>query len=142
MMALQRIMSSQAPPPGGAYVHAVRAGDLVFASGQVARDHSGAIVGNGDVEAQTTQTMDNVQAVLAEAGCTLADLVRTTTFVADIRAREQISGVRARYFGDHLGTSTMVGVPHLSPAILLEMEAIALVPTEAPGAAGLQRLAA
>src|SRR5438067_2196943 len=141
-MALQRIMSSQAAPPGGPYVHAVRAGNLVFTSGQVARDQGGAIVGDGAVEAQTARTMENVRAVLAEAGCTLADVLRTTSFVADIRPRDQISSVRARYFGDRLGTSTMVGVPHLSPAILLEMEAIALVPAGAGGAAALQRLAA
>jgi reactive intermediate/imine deaminase len=141
-VGLQRLESSRLPPPIGAYVHGVRAGNLVFTSGQVARDQSGAVVGNGDVEAQTAQTMESIQAVLAEAGCTLADVLRTTTFVADIRPRDQISAVRRRYFGDHLGTSTMVGVPHLSPAILLEMEATALVPTGAGGDAGLQRLAA
>src|SRR5438067_726931 len=98
-MPLQRLMADQAPPPGGAYVPGVRAGDLVFTSGQVARDQSGAIVGKGDVEAQTAQTLDNLQAILAAAGCTLADVVRTTTFVSDIRPREQISAVRSRYFG-------------------------------------------
>ncbi len=128
-MPLQRLMSDRAPPTGGAYVHAVRAGDLLFASGQLARDREGRVVGAGDIEAQTAYVLENLQAVLAEAGCTLADVTKISTFVTDLRYRDRITGVRRRYFGETLPASTMVQVSQLaSPEMMIEIDAVALVP--------------
>jgi 2-iminobutanoate/2-iminopropanoate deaminase len=127
-MPLQRLTSDQAPPSGGAYVHAVRAGDLVFASGQVSRNREGRVVGAGDVEAQTARTLENLQAVLAEAGCTLADVAKLTTYITEARYRDRVGDVRRRYCGDTLPASTMVQVSQLaSPEMLIEIDAVALV---------------
>ncbi|HZU05983.1 MAG TPA: RidA family protein [Chloroflexota bacterium] len=132
-MALQRLNPAGLAPPVGAYVHGVRGGGLVFVAGQVARDREGRIVGVGDIEAQTAQALENVQAVLAEAGCTLADVVKLTVYLTDMRHRERVSAVRRRYFGEHLPASTMVEVSKLgSPELLIEIDAIALAPAQAP----------
>src|SRR6476620_5707778 len=140
-MALQRIMSSQAAPPGGAYVHAVRAGDLVFASGQLSRDRDGRVVGAGDIEAQTARVLENLGLVLAEAGCSLADVAKVTSYITDARYRDRVGEVRRRYFGDALPASTMVEVAGLGdPELLIEIEAVALVPDGAAGGGRLQRL--
>ena len=132
-MELQRLSPTGVAPPAGAYVHGVRAGGLVFVAGQVARDREGRIVGRGDIEAQAAQALDNVQAVLAEAGCTLADVVKVTVFLTDIRDRERISAVRRRYFGDHLPASTTVEVSKLAmPELMIEIDAVAMVPARPP----------
>jgi 2-iminobutanoate/2-iminopropanoate deaminase len=66
------------------FSRAMRAGDLVFVSGQMATDPSGRII-EGGIEAQTRQVLENIKAILAEAGCTLADLVKCTCWIDDAR---------------------------------------------------------
>ncbi len=136
MMDVQRLTAPGVAPPIGAFVHGVRAGDFVFVSGQVARGPDGRLVGPGDIEAQTAQALANVQAVLAAAGCTLADVVKVTVYLTDIRDRERVGAVRRRYFGDHLPASTTVAVSALAePGLLVEIDAIARVPPREPAVA-------
>lgn len=79
----QSVMLPDAPAPKGAYSPAVRAGDLVFVSGQVPRDPvTGDLVGS-DVAGQTRQTMRNLERALAAAGATLADLVAVTVYITN-----------------------------------------------------------
>jgi 2-iminobutanoate/2-iminopropanoate deaminase len=76
-------LEADVPPPAGAYSPAVRAGDLLFVSGQVPRDpRTGQTVGN-DVETQTRQVIQNLSAVLSAAGATLEDVVSVTAYLAD-----------------------------------------------------------
>jgi reactive intermediate/imine deaminase len=135
-MEIQRLTAPGVSPPIGAFVHGVRAGNLIFVSGQVARGPDGKLVGENDIEAQTAQVLDNIQAVLATVGCTLADVVKVTTFMTDIRLRERAGAVRRRYFGDHLPASTTVGVSELAEReLMIEMDAVALIPERPAGAA-------
>ncbi len=135
-MEPQRLTPAGVAPPAGAYVHAVRAGDFLFVAGQVARGPNGQIVGEGDVEAQTAQVLDNIQAVLATAGCTLRDVVKVTCYLTDIRHRERVGAVRRRYFGEHLPASTTVEVANLGEReLLIEIDAVALVPERPRGVA-------
>jgi reactive intermediate/imine deaminase len=135
-MEIQRLTSPDVSPPIGAFVHGVRAGSFIFVSGQVARGPDGRLVGENDIEAQTAQVLDNIQAVLATVGCTLADVVKVTTFMTDIRLRERAGAVRRRYFGDHLPASTTVGVSELAEReLMIEMDAVALIPERTVGAA-------
>jgi reactive intermediate/imine deaminase len=76
---------------------AVRAGDFVYASGQVAMDERGEIV-YGGIEAQTHQTMKNLEKVLALAGCTLADVAKVTVWLADTRDFWSFNRVYISYF--------------------------------------------
>lgn len=115
-------------PPG--YSHAVRAGDLIFVSGQVPLDEDGAVVGMADMAAQARQAFRNLGAVLAEAGASYSDIVKLTYFLCDI---DQIAAVReARNEFIDLANppaSSLVEVSRLfMPGILIEIEAVALAP--------------
>ena len=100
---------------------------LVFVAGQLARDRDGNLVGKGDMRAQIRQVGENIKTALAAAGASLADLVKTTTFVTDIDEYLRHVDVRMEYFGAALPTSTTVEVRRLShPDFLVEVEAMAV----------------
>jgi len=102
---------------------------LVFVSGLLARDRDGNLVGKGDMGAQLRQVGENLRIALAAAGATLADLVRTTTYVTDIEEFFRHIDVRQEYFGPALPTSTTVEVRRLAhPDFLVEVEAFAALP--------------
>jgi 2-iminobutanoate/2-iminopropanoate deaminase len=105
----------------------VRAGQLIFVSGQVARNAAGETVGRGDIRAQTRQALENVKAVLEAAGATMDDIVKVTVFVTDVRHLAAIHEVRAEYFRKDYPASTLVEVKSLvSPELMIEIEAIAV----------------
>ena len=105
----------------------VPAGNMVFVSGQVARNAQGETVGVGDITAQTRQTLENVRSVLAEAGATMDDVVKVTVFVTDVGHYSQIHEVRGEFFKSGYPASTMVEVSSLvSKDLLIEIEAIAV----------------
>jgi len=107
--------------------HAAKAGNLIFTAGQVGLDATGNLVGEGDIEAQTVQTYENIKAVLASAGATLDDLVKTTTYTTSIAYRQTIAEVRARYFTTYFPPNTFVVVQSLAvPELLIEIEAVAV----------------
>jgi reactive intermediate/imine deaminase len=114
---------------GGAklpFSRAMRAGDLVFVSGQMATDASGRIV-DGGIEAQTRQVFENIKAILAEAGCTLADVVKCTCWIDDARDFGRFNATYAEYFPtDPPARSTTVCQLVLNGK--LEVEAIAYKP--------------
>jgi reactive intermediate/imine deaminase len=114
---------------GGAklpFSRAVRAGDLVFVSGQMATDSGGSII-DGGIEAQTRQVFANIEAVLAEAGCTLADVVKCTCWIDDARDFARFNATYAEFFPtDPPARSTTVC--QLVLAGKLEVEAIAYKP--------------
>ncbi len=84
-MEREAIRSEAAPAAIGPYSQAIRAGGFVFCSGQIALDPaSGAMVGAGDVRAETEQVMTNLAAVLAAAGLSFANVVKTTIYLADL----------------------------------------------------------
>ena len=100
---------------------------LIFMAGQLARDRDGNLVGKGDMRAQIRQVGENIKTALAAAGASLADLVKTTTFVTDIDEYLRHVDVRMEYFGAALPTSTTVEVRRLShPDFLVEVEAMAV----------------
>ncbi|CAG9186711.1 RidA family protein [Cupriavidus pinatubonensis] len=103
-----------------------KAGDFVFVSGQVARDHDGSIVAGG-IEAQARQTLKNVAHVLALAGCTLDDVVKTTVWLEDARDFDEFNRVYEEFFRANkpsrstLEARNMVGTK-------IEIEAVAYKP--------------
>lgn len=118
-------------PPG--FSHAVRAGGLLFVSGQVPLDGNGEVVGPGDVEAQARQVFRNLGEVLASAGASFADLVKLTYFVRDVGAVPTIRKVRDEFIDTaNPPASTLVEVSRLFlPDLLLEVEAVAVAPAAA-----------
>jgi reactive intermediate/imine deaminase len=113
--------------PAG-FSHAVRAGGLIFVSGQVPLDETGAVVGAGDVGAQTRQVFRNLGAVLDAAGATFADVVKLTFFVRDIGAIGAIRAIRDEFVDTaDPPASSLVEVSRLfMPELLIEVEAVAV----------------
>ena len=112
------------------YTHVVVAEtqSLIFISGQLARDKSGNIVGPRDMRAQIRQVGENLRAGLEAAGVTLANLVKTTTFVTDIDEFFKHVDIRHRYFGPALPTSTTIEVRRLAhPDYMVEIEGLAII---------------
>ena len=111
-------------PPQAHYSHAVIAGDAIYVAGQVAVDEHGEVVG-GDAEAQARQVMENLSRVVAAAGATMDDVVKTTVFLTDLADREAVGRVRRAYFADPPPANTLVVVSSLAnPVFLVEIEAI------------------
>ncbi|UTV60544.1 RidA family protein [Burkholderia arboris] len=105
---------------------AVKAGDLVFVSGQIARNEDGGIVAGG-IDVQTRRTLQNVAQVLALAGCTLDDVVKTTVWLEDARDFAEFNRVYAEFFpGNKPSRSTLQATNMVGTKI--EIEAIACKP--------------
>jgi len=100
----------------------------IYVAGQTPRDREGNSVGKGDMRAQIVQVGENIKDALEAAGATLADVVKTTTYVTDMDEYFKHQDVRMQYFAAALPTSTTVQVSRLSrPEFLVEIEAYAIV---------------
>ena len=103
-------------------------GRQIFVAGQLARDLQGNCVGKGDMRAQIQQVGENIKACLEAAGATLADIVKTNTYVTDFEEFSKNGDMRMRYFGPATPTSTTVEIRRLAgPDFTIEIEAIAFV---------------
>lgn len=103
----------------------VRAGDLLFISGQVAWDSDGQVVGKGDPIRQAEQVFDNLAAILAAYDATFDDIVKVTVYVTDLSWFSQLSDLRIRLFSASPPASTIVQVASLvDQDLLIEVEAI------------------
>ena len=118
-----------APAPVGPYNQAVVAGGLLYCSGQIALDPvSGTLVGDGDVEAETVQVLSNLQAVLAAAGCSPAQVVRTTVYLVDLDYFARVNHLYAGVFGAGVAPArACVQVAALPKGARVEIDAIAVV---------------
>lgn len=130
-MPKTQIVSERIGRPSGHFSHATvveARGRIVFVSGMLAKDASGAIVGRGDIEAQTAQVCENLKAAMEAAGGTLDDICRVDVFVRNMEHFDAIHRVRRRYFTGAPPASTMVETPKMTtPEALIEISAIAVV---------------
>lgn len=124
-MTKTAIATDQAAAAIGPYSQGVRAGDLVFTSGQIPLKPDGTLV-EGDVKAQAEQVLTNLQAVLGAGGASLSDVVKCTCFLADMNDFAAMNEVYSRYFGDSLPARSAVEVARLPRDVLLEIEAVAV----------------
>jgi len=103
-------------------------GTTLYISGQVSQDKRGNIVGKGDFAAQARQVMKNLDAMVKAGGGTLADVVKLTFYLTDVRYRQDMIPIREEFFGPKLPASTLITTPALvHPDFLLEVEAIAVL---------------
>ena len=114
-----------------AYTHVVTVsgtGKMIFVAGQLARNAQGVCVGKGDMRAQIQQVGENIKTCLEAAGATLADIVKTNTFVTNYEEFAKHPDMRMRYFGPATPTSTTVEISRLAdPDAMIEIEAIAII---------------
>ena len=122
---MEKIATTLAPAAIGPYSQAVKTGNLVFTSGQIALSTEGVVVGE-DITAQTEQVMKNLGAVLSAAGTSYEKAVKTTCFLADIKDFAAFNEVYGKYFSSKPARSC-VAVKDLPKGVLVEVEVIAEV---------------
>ena len=125
-MDKQIISTENAPAAIGPYSQAIKAGNMIFTSGQIPLLPNGELV-TGSIQEQTHQVFKNLQAVLAEAGATLNDVVKAGVFIADMNQFGEINEVYAQYFGDHRPARSTVQVARLPKDVGVEIDLIAVV---------------
>ena len=106
----------------------VKLGETVQLSGMVAFDGEGNVIGEGDFYAQSMQTFKNIEEALANAGATMADVVKITTYLTDMAGYQDFSRARSEIFPNGVPSSTAVTTPALiKPELLVEIEAMAII---------------
>jgi 2-iminobutanoate/2-iminopropanoate deaminase len=127
-MEKQCIFAPNGAPAVGPYSHAVAVGDLLFVSGQgpIARDGSGVV--HGTFEEETRRTLDNLKAILDDAGSGLGHVVKTTVFLADMARFGEFNAIYKEYFPERCPARTCVQAGALPGGIQVEVEAIAALP--------------
>jgi 2-iminobutanoate/2-iminopropanoate deaminase len=121
----EAISSNAIAPTGGPFSPAVRAGEFVFLSGQVAQLPTTGKLVAGDAAAQTEQIFKNLHAVLSAAGKTLADVVRVAVHLTDMKDFAQMNAVYARNFEPPYPARTTVAVAALPMGALVEIDLVA-----------------
>lgn len=119
------IHTANAPAAAGPYSQAIEVPGLVFVSGQLPIRFEDGQIPEG-VEAQAKVSLDNVMAILKEAGCTAADVVKTTVFLKDIQDFAKVNSLYAQYFPSPYPARSCFEVGALPKDALVEVEAIAV----------------
>ena len=126
-MAVNVISTEKAPGAVGPYSQAIKAGDFLFASGQIAiNPEKGKLVGSG-VVGQAEQCMKNVGAILEAAGATYDDVIKTTVYITNMNFFGAVNEVYAKYFNKTLPARSCVEIGKLPKDALVEVEVIAYV---------------
>ena len=128
---MKKIQTDNAPQAIGPYSQAMKVGDFIFTSGQIALTPNGVMV-QDDVRLQTAQVMRNLKAVLEAAGSSLQNVVKTTIFLADMDDFTDVNEIYEEWFGDHKPARSTVAVKTLPKNALVEIECIALVEVPIP----------
>lgn len=126
-MKHQVIHTDNAPKAIGPYSQAVKAGNMLFVSGQVPFVPETMEIVEGDVKAQAAQSLKNVQAILAEAGLDFSHVVKSTVFIKDMNEFAQINEVYAEFFGENKPARACVEVARLPKDVKVEIEVIAVI---------------
>jgi 2-iminobutanoate/2-iminopropanoate deaminase len=120
------MMTPKAPKPIGPYSQAIRAGGFVFCSGQTPIDPATGELVSGAIEQQTARVLENLQAVLAVAGSSLARAVKTTVYLQDLNDFAAMNEVYARYFPATPPARSTIQAARLPRDCRVEIEVIAL----------------
>lgn len=121
------ISTSNAPAAIGPYSQAVKAGNLLFISGQIPLDPATGEVVEGDITVQTHRVLDNVKAILTEAGADFSNVVKTTVFLRDMNDFVPMNRVYAEYYSENCPARSAVQVGRLPKDVSVEIETIAYI---------------
>ena len=120
----EKIATPNAPQAIGPYSQAIRCGDFLFVSGQIAIDPQTSNIIEGDIEAQAEQVLKNLAAIIDAAGMSLQNVVKCTCFLKDMNDFVSFNGVYERYFGEILPARETVEVSRLPKDARVEVSAI------------------
>jgi len=124
---METIYTKNAPDAIGPYSQAIKAGNVIYTSGQIAINPATGNIEADDIESQSKQVMKNLTAVLEAAGCTWENVVKTTCFLKDVsKDFAAFNNVYAEVLGDCKPARSCVGVADLPKGVLVEVEAIAV----------------
>ena len=123
----QVISTPKAPAAIGPYSQAIRVGNLVYTSGQIPINPATGQFVEGGIKEQTRQSLTNVKAILEEAGTCMANVVKTTVFMADMGDFADMNSVYAEFFAEPFPARSAVAVKTLPKGALVEIEVIAEV---------------
>lgn len=123
----QLVTTTKAPAAIGPYSQGMKANGFLFLSGQVALDPASGQLRGGDIRAQTEQVLQNLKAVLEEGGSSLASVVKTTVFLADLNDFAAMNEVYARFFPQPAPARATVEVARLPKEARVEIDLIAVV---------------
>ena len=122
--------TDNAPKAIGPYCQAIEVDGWLYLSGQIALDPKTGELIAGDFEAETHQVLKNLQAVLAAAGCTFADVVRTTIYLIDFGNFPRINELYGAAMGDHRPARTTIEISKLPKGAQVEIDLVAKVPSK------------
>jgi len=122
---MEVISTSKAPAAIGPYSQAIRVGNLVYTSGQIPIEPATGKFAEGGIKEQTRQSLLNLKAILEEAGLTMANVIKTTVFMADMNDFADMNAVYAEFFTEPYPARSAVAVKSLPKGALVEIEAVA-----------------
>lgn len=126
-MQLSAIQTADAPAAIGPYSQAIKAGNLLFVSGQIPMDPTTGQVVQGDIQAETHQVLKNLQAILTQAGASFSNVAKATIFIKNMNDFAQINEVYASYFTGTYPARETVEVSRLPKDVNVEISVIAVV---------------
>ena len=119
--------TNNAPAALGPYSQAIKAGNLLFLSGQVPLDPETMTVVEGGIKEQATRSLTNIKNVLAEAGADFSNVVKTTVFIKDMNEFNDLNEVYAEFFGENKPARSCVEVARLPKDVKVEIELVAVL---------------
>ena len=119
------ISTKKAPAAIGPYSQAIQVGNLVYTSGQIPIDPATGTFVEGGIKEQTRQSLSNIKAILEEAGLTMANVVKTTVFLADMNDFADMNAIYAEFFSEPNPARSAVAVKSLPKGALVEIEVVA-----------------
>jgi 2-iminobutanoate/2-iminopropanoate deaminase len=120
------IQTDQAPAPIGPYNQAVAAGNMLFISGQVCIRPGTSDLNNPDIQTETHQVMNNLKAILLEAGLDFSNVVKTTIFLSDMNLFSDVNEIYGKYFSGAFPARETVAVKGLPKNVNVEISMIAM----------------
>ena len=121
------INTTQAPSAIGPYSQAIQVGNLVYTSGQIPIDPATGAFVEGGIKEQTRQSLRNIKAILEEAGLTMANVVKTTVFMADMNDFADMNAVYAEFFTESFPARSAIAAKSLPKGALVEIEVVATI---------------
>ena len=123
------IQTEQAPATIGPYSQAIRIGDFLYTSGQIALDPESGIFLSGEIEEETEQTLKNISAILQAGGVNFENVIKTTVYLSDLNDFTRMNQVYEKYFSKNKPARACVQVAALPKGAKIEIDAIASCPS-------------